>query len=85
MRTVLNNDFIQCDMCDPRIFFYSSSSKMQTHYYKGKYFGQKHLPGGNKFNLGKNREEIQLEKTNDKLSTFLYFMDIFPVFDEFLP
>ena len=41
--------------------------------------------GGNKFNLGKNREEIQLEKTNDKLSTFLYFMDIFPVFDEFLP
>ena len=40
---------------------------------KGKYFGQKRppLPGGNKFNLEENREEIQLEKSDDKLSTVL--------------
>ena len=33
-------------------------------YFKGKYFG-------NEFNLEKNREEIQLENNNDKLSSFL--------------
>ena len=40
---------------------------------KSKYFGQKRPPlgGGNKFNLEKNREEIQLEKNNDKLAIFL--------------
>ena len=38
---------------------------------KGKYLGQKRPRGGNKFNLEKNREEIQLEKNNDKLPTFL--------------
>ena len=41
--------------------------------------------GGNNFNLEKNREEIQLEKNIDKLSTFLRFVDIFPVFKECLP
>ena len=33
----------------------------------------------------KKREKIKPEKNNDKLSTVLSFMDIFPVFDEFLP
>ena len=43
-------------------------------------------PGGINSTWKKNREEeIQLEKNNDKLSTFLYFMDIVPVFDEFSP
>ena len=43
----------------------------------------KSAPGEGGFE--KNREEIQLEKNIDKTSTFLWFMDIFPVFDKFLP
>ena len=44
----------------------------QSYSIKGIYFGQKPPPGGrNKFNLEKHREEIHLEKNNDKLSTFL--------------
>ena len=39
---------------------------------KGKYFSQKQPPPrGNKINLEKDREEIQLENNNDRLSTFL--------------
>ena len=39
---------------------------------RGKYFGQKRPPPrGEYIQLGKNREEIQLEKNNDNLSTFL--------------
>ena len=41
--------------------------------------------GGNKFNSRKNREEIQFQKKSKKLTMFMSFMDIFPVFDEFLP
>ena len=54
--------------------------------FKGKYFGQKRPPrGGNKFNSRKNREEIQFQRKSKKLTMFMSFMDIFPVFDEFLP
>ena len=42
-------------------------------------------PGGGINSTWKNREEIQLEKNYYKLSRFLRFVDIFPVFDEFLP
>ena len=56
--------------------------------YKGKYFGQKRPPPpqgeGNKFNSRKNREEIQFQRKSKKLTMFMSFMDIFPVFDEFL-
>ena len=52
---------------------------------KDKYFGQKRPPrGGNKFNSRKNREEIQFQRKSKKLTMFMSFMDIFPVFDEFL-
>ena len=56
--------------------------------HKGKYFGQKRPPprgSGNEFNLEKNREEIQFQRKNKNLTMFMSFMDIFPVFDEFLP
>ena len=39
--------------------------------------------GGNEFKFEKNREEIQSVKNSDELSTVLWFMDIFPIFDEF--
>ena len=42
------------------------------------------LIGGNKFNLKKNMEEMQL-KIIDKMSMFLRFMNIFPGFPTFLP
>ena len=41
--------------------------------------------GGNKFNSRKNREEIQFQTKSKKLTIFMSFMDIFPMFDEFLP
>ena len=49
--------------------------------------GQKRSPlgGGNKFNSRKNREEIQFQRKSKKLTMFMSFIDIFPVFDEFLP
>ena len=47
---------------------------------KGKYFGQKRPPGGNKFNLEKDREEIKLEKNNDNQIFSLFLMNFFPIF-----
>ena len=54
--------------------------------YKGKYFGHKRPPqGGEWIKLEKkNREEIQFQRKSKKLTMFMSFMDIFPVFYEFL-
>ena len=40
--------------------------------------------GGNKFNSTENWEENQSERNHKKLTMILWFMDMFPVFDEFL-
>ena len=54
-----------------------------TLYYTSTYFDPErpYCERENRFNLTKHRKKIQLEKKNDKLSIFLAFVGISPVFD----